>query len=101
MAGKSWAKVRSLFDENSQAVVEAGPGTAVGVVGWKELPCAGELILEVESEVRQQDVNVQFTNMTAVANCVFPAEAAASEGSGGVEEIRGGPAEDEGGADCH
>uniref|UniRef100_A0A3Q3CSG3 Translation initiation factor IF-2, mitochondrial n=1 Tax=Haplochromis burtoni TaxID=8153 RepID=A0A3Q3CSG3_HAPBU len=50
VAGKSWAKVRFLFDENGCAVREAGPSTAVEVVGWKELPSAGETILEVESE---------------------------------------------------
>lgn len=44
--------MRFLFDENGRAVEEAGPGTAVEVVGWKELPSAGELLLEVESEVR-------------------------------------------------
>ncbi|XP_006806661.2 translation initiation factor IF-2, mitochondrial-like [Neolamprologus brichardi] len=37
VAGKSWAKVRFLFDENGCAVKEAGPSTAVEVVGWKEL----------------------------------------------------------------
>lgn len=52
MAGKSWAKVRFLFDENGRVVTEAGPSEAVEVVGWKELPSAGEMILEVESEVR-------------------------------------------------
>lgn len=51
MAGKSWAKVRFLFDEKGHAVTEAGPGTAVEVVGWKDLPSAGEVLLEVESEV--------------------------------------------------
>lgn len=56
VAGKSWAKVRFLFDENGRAVTEAGPSTAVEVVGWKDLPSAGELILEVESEQRAREV---------------------------------------------
>uniref|UniRef100_I3JJT2 Mitochondrial translational initiation factor 2 n=1 Tax=Oreochromis niloticus TaxID=8128 RepID=I3JJT2_ORENI len=56
VAGKSWAKVRFLFDENGCAVREAGPSTAVEVVGWKELPSAGETILEVESEQRAREV---------------------------------------------
>ncbi|KAM7394853.1 hypothetical protein PAMP_021633 [Pampus punctatissimus] len=56
VAGKSWAKVRFLFDENGRAVAEAGPSTAVEVVGWKELPSAGEVILEVESEQRAREV---------------------------------------------
>lgn len=52
MAGKTWAKVRFMFDENGRAMTEVGPSFGVQVVGWKELPSAGELILEVESEVR-------------------------------------------------
>ncbi|XP_044045724.1 translation initiation factor IF-2, mitochondrial isoform X1 [Siniperca chuatsi] len=56
VAGKSWAKVRFLFDENGRAVTEAGPSAAVEVVGWKELPSAGEVILEVESEQRAREV---------------------------------------------
>ncbi|XP_005748657.1 translation initiation factor IF-2, mitochondrial [Pundamilia nyererei] len=56
VAGKSWAKVRFLFDENGCAVREAGPSTVVEVVGWKELPSAGETILEVESEQRAREV---------------------------------------------
>ncbi|KAM9491125.1 translation initiation factor IF-2, mitochondrial [Salvelinus alpinus] len=56
VAGKTWAKVRFLFDENNCIVKEAGPGTAVEIVGWKELPSAGEDILEVESEKRAREV---------------------------------------------
>lgn len=56
VAGKNWAKVRFLFDENGRVVKEAGPSMAVEVVGWKDLPSAGELILEVESEQRAREV---------------------------------------------
>ncbi|KAK5608235.1 hypothetical protein CRENBAI_002213 [Crenichthys baileyi] len=56
VAGRCWAKVRFLFDENERAVTEAGPSVAVQVVGWKELPSAGETILEVESEQRAREV---------------------------------------------
>ncbi|XP_075996718.1 translation initiation factor IF-2, mitochondrial [Genypterus blacodes] len=55
VAGRSWAKVRLLYDENGQALAKAGPSAAVEVVGWKELPSAGELILEVESEHRARE----------------------------------------------
>ncbi|KAM3595901.1 uncharacterized protein V6R79_004902 [Siganus canaliculatus] len=61
VAGKSWAKVRFLFNENGQAVAEVGPGSAVEVVGWKDLPSAGEVILEVESEQRAREV-VEWRN---------------------------------------
>ncbi|XP_059186268.1 translation initiation factor IF-2, mitochondrial [Centropristis striata] len=56
VAGKSWAKVRFLFDENGRAVAEAAPGTAVQVVGWKDLPPAGDEFLEVETEQRAREV---------------------------------------------
>lgn len=56
VAGKTWAKVRFLFDENNRTVSEAGPSDAVEIVGWKELPSAGEEIQEVESEQRAREV---------------------------------------------
>uniref|UniRef100_A0A8B9GZ88 Translation initiation factor IF-2, mitochondrial n=1 Tax=Astyanax mexicanus TaxID=7994 RepID=A0A8B9GZ88_ASTMX len=56
VAGTAWAKVRLLFDANSIAVKEAGPGMPVEIVGWKELPNVGEEILEVESESRAREV---------------------------------------------
>ncbi|XP_026215137.1 translation initiation factor IF-2, mitochondrial [Anabas testudineus] len=55
VAGNTWAKVRFLFDENGRAVTEAGPSSAVEVVGWKELPPAGEVVLGVESEQRARE----------------------------------------------
>lgn len=56
VAGKCWAKVRFMFDEHDQDVCEAGPSIAVEIVGWKDLPSAGEEILEVESEQRAREV---------------------------------------------
>ncbi|XP_046900050.1 translation initiation factor IF-2, mitochondrial isoform X2 [Hypomesus transpacificus] len=56
VAGKSWAKVRFLFDENNRTIAEAHPSDAVEIVGWKELPSAGEEIQEVESEQRAREV---------------------------------------------
>ncbi|NXT64941.1 IF2M factor, partial [Chaetops frenatus] len=56
VAGKTWAKVRFLFDENGKAVDAASPGIPVEIMGWKESPSAGNEILEVESEQRAQEV---------------------------------------------
>ncbi|XP_061888784.1 translation initiation factor IF-2, mitochondrial-like [Entelurus aequoreus] len=64
VAGKTWAKVRYLFDEKGRAVKEAGPSMAVEVIGWKELPSAGDSILEVESEQRAREV-VDWRNQEA------------------------------------
>nr|XP_039317618.1 translation initiation factor IF-2, mitochondrial isoform X2 [Saimiri boliviensis boliviensis]XP_039317621.1 translation initiation factor IF-2, mitochondrial isoform X2 [Saimiri boliviensis boliviensis] len=56
VAGKSWAKVRLMFDENGKTIDEAYPSMPVGITGWRNLPSAGEEILEVESEQRAREV---------------------------------------------
>ncbi|KAM9054471.1 translation initiation factor IF-2, mitochondrial isoform 1-T3 [Megaptera novaeangliae] len=56
VAGKSWAKVRLMFDENDKAINEACPSMPVGIIGWRDLPSAGDEILEVESEPRAREV---------------------------------------------
>ncbi|XP_013370069.1 PREDICTED: translation initiation factor IF-2, mitochondrial isoform X2 [Chinchilla lanigera] len=56
VAGKSWAKVRLMFDENGKTVSEAYPSMPVGIIGWRDLPSAGDEILEVESEARAREV---------------------------------------------
>ncbi|KAM5227439.1 translation initiation factor IF-2, mitochondrial [Ctenodactylus gundi] len=56
VAGKSWAKVRFMFDENGKTISEACPSMPVGIAGWKGLPSAGDEILEVESELRAHEV---------------------------------------------
>ncbi|XP_036291245.1 translation initiation factor IF-2, mitochondrial isoform X2 [Pipistrellus kuhlii] len=56
VAGKSWAKVRLMFDENGKPVNEAYPSMPVGIIGWRDLPSAGDEILEVESEARAHEV---------------------------------------------
>ncbi|XP_037662757.1 translation initiation factor IF-2, mitochondrial isoform X2 [Choloepus didactylus] len=56
VAGKSWAKVRLMFDENGKTVNEACPSMPVGIIGWRDLPSAGDEILEVESEPRAREV---------------------------------------------
>lgn len=52
VSGVAWAKVRGLFDHNGQVVESACPGMPVEILGWRELPSAGDIILEVESEVK-------------------------------------------------
>ncbi|KAK3922620.1 Translation initiation factor IF-2, mitochondrial [Frankliniella fusca] len=56
VAGTAHAKVRLMFDENGQQISQAPPSTPVEMMGWKELPAAGDVVLEVESEKRAQQV---------------------------------------------
>lgn len=40
-----------MFDEHGHPLQKAGPSTPVEVIGWRDLPSAGDTIYEVESEV--------------------------------------------------
>jgi len=40
-----------MFNEHGQPVILAEPGMPVEIIGWRELPSAGDEILEVNTEV--------------------------------------------------
>lgn len=50
VAGDTYCKVRKMDDENGNVVDEAGPATPVEIIGWKEQPSAGELVIEAPDE---------------------------------------------------
>lgn len=50
VAGTTYCKVRGMKDEHGKAVRVAGPSTPVQIWGWKELPQAGDQMLEATSE---------------------------------------------------
>ncbi|CAB0040581.1 unnamed protein product [Trichogramma brassicae] len=61
ISGLAHAKVRAMFDHSGTVVTEAGLSDAVQIIGWRELPNAGEEILEVENEKRANQV-MKFRN---------------------------------------
>lgn len=63
-AGLAWAKVRALFDHAGHPLDKAEPGTPVEILGWRELPFAGDEIIEVESEKQASSV-LRFRNSQA------------------------------------
>lgn len=56
VSGTAWAKVRGLFDHSGRPLDAAAPGTPVEILGWRELPFAGDTILEVDTERRAHAV---------------------------------------------
>lgn len=54
-AGTAMAKVRQLRNEAGADMDEAPPGTPVEVMGWRELPEAGDMVLQAETESRARD----------------------------------------------
>ncbi|KAJ3376250.1 hypothetical protein GGF31_000317 [Allomyces arbusculus] len=50
VAGTAWCRVKSMANDAGAQLQEAPPATPVEVLGWRELPAAGERVVQVESE---------------------------------------------------
>ena len=60
IAGSTWCKVKSIFDENSKSLASASLSQAVQLMGWKELPAAGDEVFQVQNEsVLKEIINVR------------------------------------------
>ncbi|KAI1122272.1 translation initiation factor IF-2 [Nemania abortiva] len=49
-AGLTWAKIRQLRNEAGVDIEEASPGTPVEILGWKDLPAAGDQVIQSPDE---------------------------------------------------
>lgn len=56
VAGKTWARVRSLRNEAGVAIKEASPGMPVEVDGWRDQPAAGDEVLQAPTEQKANSV---------------------------------------------
>ncbi|XP_072032558.1 translation initiation factor IF-2, mitochondrial-like [Amphiura filiformis] len=56
VAGKCLCKVRAMFNENDRPIKEVPPGTPVEVSGWRDVPSAGDVVLQVETDSRAREV---------------------------------------------
>lgn len=54
-AGTTWAKVRLLRNEAGLEIEEAPPGTPVEVLGWRELPNAGDEVIQAPDQSRVKE----------------------------------------------
>jgi translation initiation factor IF-2 len=56
VAGKTWARVRSLRNEAGVVIKEAGPGMPVEIDGWRDQPAAGDEVLQAPNEQKATSV---------------------------------------------
>jgi translation initiation factor IF-2 len=54
VAGETWCRVRTMTDHQGKIVKEATPGMPVKVIGWKDVPQAGDEMLQAKDEVVNQ-----------------------------------------------
>jgi len=59
VAGISYGKVRALLDERERRIKSAGPGDPVLVVGFDELPEAGDVFVVTDSDVEAKEKAIQ------------------------------------------
>lgn len=50
ICGNTFCKVRALLDENGNKLSKVSPSQAAEVTGWKELPNAGDEVIQVKDE---------------------------------------------------
>jgi translation initiation factor IF-2 len=56
LAGIHAGKVRALIDDTGKRIAEAGPSTPVEVIGFQEVPSAGDIFTVVEDEKRARQI---------------------------------------------
>ncbi|GBC93626.1 Translation initiation factor IF-2 [bacterium HR15] len=59
VVGKTWGRVRAMFDHTGKAVERATPATPVEVMGLNEVPVAGDPAERVESETLAREIATQ------------------------------------------
>jgi translation initiation factor IF-2 len=55
-AGATWGRVRNMVDSTGKSVKEAGPSDPVEVMGFEDLPEAGDVFQVVENEAKAREV---------------------------------------------
>jgi translation initiation factor IF-2 len=56
LSGVHVGKVRALIDDSGKRIQEAGPSTPVEVIGFSEVPAAGDVFTVVEDEKRARQI---------------------------------------------
>ena len=56
VAGITHGRVRAMFDDKGRQVKEAGPSTPVEVLGFEDLPEAGDTLVVVENEKKAREL---------------------------------------------
>lgn len=56
LSGTNYGKVRALVDDTGKRINEAGPATPVEVIGFSDVPTAGDIFAEVDDEKKARQI---------------------------------------------
>ncbi|GAV55410.1 hypothetical protein ZYGR_0AV00410 [Zygosaccharomyces rouxii] len=59
VCGNTYCKVRNLLDSAGKPVTKAMPSDAVEVLGWKEVPEAGDQVIQAKNEAQAKKYNAK------------------------------------------
>jgi translation initiation factor IF-2 len=54
--GSTWGRVRALADDTGDRVEEAGPSTPVEIMGFEDVPAAGDILQGTQDEAKASEV---------------------------------------------
>ncbi len=63
MSGITFGKVKAMFDENGKPVKKALPSTPVAVMGFNDVPSAGDAVYAVEESLSKQVINERINKI--------------------------------------
>ncbi|MFH2000698.1 MAG: translation initiation factor IF-2 [Planctomycetota bacterium] len=56
LAGEHICRIRAMTDDRGRSIEEAGPSTPLNVIGFEDLPGAGETFIQVESAAKAREL---------------------------------------------
>jgi len=68
VAGTTYGKIRAMFDFNGNMVKEVGPSMPTEILGFDELPEAGDVLQVVDSEKKAKDIVSKRKEIKALEN---------------------------------
>lgn len=63
MSGITYGKVKAMFDENGKPLKKAPPSTPVAVLGFNEVPSAGDAVYVVDESLSKQVINERINKI--------------------------------------
>lgn len=92
VAGRTFGRIRAMFDYRGRKVKKAGPSTPVQIMGLNEVPSAGDIFITYETEREARAVveerNLQVQQRAAAAPKATLEELFAKVQSGETHELR-------------
>lgn len=92
VAGAAWGRVRALTDDRGKALKAAGPATPVEVLGFQEIPEAGDILYRVTNQRKAQEVaDARRAQMGSATTSEAPrglAQLQAMMQSGDIKELK-------------